>query len=117
MAARYTISVVSNSIYNVDSGCFEGKESEVLETSQKLTAPNKRFMIISMLTTIYPFLCKYLKFSFSRPGAENYYIDLMNEAMQKREESKVQRVDYLDHLMNLKRKKEISGQFSIDLMK
>lgn len=81
----------------------------MLETSQKLTAPSKRVIIISMLTTIYPFLSKYLKHSFAGADAAEYYMNLMNQAMQRREESKIQRIDYLDHLMNLKKKKEISG--------
>lgn len=110
LAARFTISVVSNSIYNVDPKSFEGQKSEILEKSQVFASPSKRFMINAMITTIYPFLSKYLKLSFSQPGAEKFYIDLMNEAIKYREESKIQRVDYLDHLLNLKNKKELSGQ-------
>lgn len=67
-------------------------------------------MIAMMLTTIYPFLSKYLKYGFSQPGAEQFFIDLMEHAVKQREESKIKRVDYLDHLMNLKSKKEISGE-------
>lgn len=111
LAARFTISVVSNSIYNVDPESFKGKDSEILKTSQKLTAPTKRFIIIMMLTTVYPFLKNILKLGFSQPGAENFFIDLMEKAIKNREESTTQSLDYLDHLMNLKRKKEISGKF------
>lgn len=111
LAARFTISVVSNSIYNVDPESFEGKDSEILKTSQVFTTPTKRFMINMMLTTVYPFLKKFLKIGFSQPGAENFFIDLMEKAIKNREESKTQSLDYLDHLMNLRRKKEISGEF------
>lgn len=67
-------------------------------------------MVIMLLRTLYPFLGRWLKFSFSRPGAENFFIELMSKAMKHREETKIQRIDYLDHLMNLKNKKEISGE-------
>lgn len=103
--------MVSNSIYNVDTKCFEGEESEILKESSKLLAPSKRFMIISMLTTIYPFLSKYIKFGFLKKGGEKFYVDLMIQAIKNREENGVHRVDYLDHLINLKNKKEISGKF------
>lgn len=112
MGARYTSSVVSNSIYNVDTKCFEGEESEILKKGQELLAPSKRFIIISMITTIYPFLKKYLKFNFSNAESAKYFTDLMSKAMKYREESKIQRIDYLDHLINLKNKKEISGQLT-----
>jgi hypothetical protein len=62
-----------------------------------------------LLNTIYPFLN--LKFAFSNPGAEQFFIDLMDKSIKFREESKIQRMDYLDHLVGLKRKKEISGEF------
>lgn len=111
MASRYTISVVSNSIYNVDPKSFEsGEESEILTKSQAFMAPSKQFIVKMMLTTIYPFLSKFLKFNFSSPDADKFYIELMNQAVKFREENKIQRPDYLDYLMNLKIKKEISGE-------
>lgn len=102
---------MSNSIYNVDPKSFEGQESEILKVSQTFTSPSKRIMIYMMLTTIYPFLTKFHKFRFTKIGAENFFIELMEKAIKHREESKVQSMDYLDHLMNLKRKKKISGEF------
>lgn len=63
------------------------------------------------LNQIYPLLNKYLKFGFSQPGAEKFFIDLMADAIKYREENKIQRADYLDHLINLKKKKEITGEF------
>lgn len=66
-------------------------------------------MIKFLITMIYPFMSRYLKFNFSRPGAEKFFIDLMSKAIKHREENKIQRIDYLDHLVNLKNKKQISG--------
>jgi hypothetical protein len=104
------ISIVSNSIYNVDPKSFEGQESEILKVSQSILLPTKKFMIYMMLNSIYPFLSKFLKFTFTQPGAEKFFIELMDNAIKYREESKIQRMDYLDHLVNLKKKKEISGE-------
>lgn len=109
LVARFTISIVSKSIYNVDPKCFDGEESEILKMSQKFTTPTKRFMITAMLTTMYPFLSKYLKLSLTLPGAENFFIDLMQKAIDYREQNKIQNADYLDHLMTLKNKKQVTG--------
>jgi hypothetical protein len=110
LTARFTISIVSTSIYNVDPKTFEGQESEILKTSQMFATPTKKFMILLMLNTLYPFLSKYLKFSFSQPGAENFFIELMDRAIKYRDENNIKSADYLDHLMNLRNRKEISGQ-------
>ena len=110
LAARFTISIVSSSIYNVDPKVFDGEESEILKRSQTFTTPTKQFMFVFLLTTIYPFLSDYVKISFSKPGAAEFFQALMIEAIKHREETKLQRIDYLDHLMTLRNKKEISGK-------
>lgn len=115
MVARFTISIVSNSIYNVDPKTFEGQESEILKKGRMFTAPSMRMLIVMTLTKIYPFLSKHLKFGFSQPGAENFFIDLMSDAIKNRERNKIKRVDYLDHLINLKNKKQITGKCELIL--
>lgn len=72
-------------------------------------------MIAQMLTTIYPFLSKFVKLRLTTPEAMNFFIDLMSNALKYRQENKIQRIDYLDHLINLKNKKEISGQFQLSI--
>ncbi|MGL5405341.1 MAG: hypothetical protein ACRDAX_00835 [Propionibacteriaceae bacterium] len=110
MAARFTIDVVSNSIYNVDPESFGVEESEILKTSSAFLAPSSRFRIISMLNTIYPFTNRFLKFSFAQPGALKFFMDLMNDAIKYREERNIKAMDFLEYLIGLKKKKEISGK-------
>ncbi|KAG5669104.1 hypothetical protein PVAND_017001 [Polypedilum vanderplanki] len=110
LSARYTISVVSNSIYNIDPKTFEGGESELLKVAQKFLAPSKKFMFIFMLNSLYPFLLKHYKFSFSQPGSQKFFFDLMDNSIKHREASGVKCMDYLDHLLTLKQKREISDQ-------
>lgn len=112
MASRFTISIVSNSIYNVDPKTFEGGESEILTKSQSFLVPSKKFMIIAMASTLYPFLKKWFKIGLSKPGTSEFFIDLMSKAMTHREANNVQIADFLDYLSNLKKKKEISGRLN-----
>lgn len=62
------------------------------------------------LWSIYPFLGKFFKFGFAHHGAEKFFFDLMASSMKQREESDIKQVDYLDHLITLKNRKEISGE-------
>lgn len=103
------MSIVSTSIYNVDPKSFEGKESEILKMSQSFLLPSKKMIIIMMITTIYPFLKKWFKFSLTKPGAQEFFADLMNSAMKHRETNNIKTADFLDHLVTLKKKKEIDG--------
>lgn len=67
-------------------------------------------MLHMMLHSIYPAISKWIKFSFEVGGSTDFFIGLMKNAMDHREKSDVHPDDYLEHLMNLKKKKEISGQ-------
>lgn len=71
-------------------------------------------MFTYLLLTIYLFLKHFnVKIGFSQPGAVKFFIDLMTNAVRYREESKETRLDYLDHLINLRNKKQISGEFLV----
>jgi cytochrome P450 len=65
-------------------------------------------IIMMTIISIYAFIGRFYKLKFTKDDAEKFFIDLMKQAMEYREVNKVQRADYLDHLLNLKAKKEIS---------
>ena len=107
---RYAISVVSNSIYNVDPKSFEGGESEILSSAQDFLTPTKKTMILFGLWSVYPFLSRFFKFAFAKPDAAKFFYDLMVSSMRQREVSGVKNMDYLEYLIALKNKKEIDGK-------
>lgn len=110
ISSRFTISVVSNSIYNVDPKTFEGGESEILARAYEYMTPTRKAMIIWSLWKYYPFLKKILKMSLFRPGLHKFFIDLMTNSLKQREESGVNNFDYLEYLMELRNKKKITGE-------
>lgn len=109
MAARFTISVVSSSIYAVDAQSFTGGESDIVKKCQVLLVPSKVFHIKQLMSSVYPFLSKYLKVSFCQPETQKFFTDLMDDAINRRTENDIHQNDYLEHLINLRKKKEISG--------
>ena len=62
------------------------------------------------LIMVYPGLAKILKLGFTQPGSVKFFSDLMENSMKQREESDIKQIDYLDHLITLKNRKEISGE-------
>jgi hypothetical protein len=111
LTSRFTISVVSNSIYNVDPKTFEGGESEILKRAYEYMTPSTRGIIISQLFKFYPCLQKVIKISLFKPGLDQFFIDLMESSMQQRIASDVKNSDFLEYLIGLKNKKEIDGEF------
>ena len=110
LCARYTMSVVSNTIYNVDPKTFEGGESEIQKLAQVILTPSRQLVLFMTLWSIYPFLSKVLKVAFAQQGAEVFFSDLMKSSMKQREESDIKQIDYLDHLITLKNRKELTGE-------
>jgi hypothetical protein len=51
-----------------------------------------------------------MKFSFSQKGSEKFFFDLMESSMRQREASGIKQPDYLEYLIGLKNRKEISGK-------
>lgn len=72
--------------------------------------PSKKFMIISIFHSIYPFLAKYFKLCLTKPGSEKFFLDLMMNSMRQREASGVKNLDYLEYLIELKNRKEVDGE-------
>lgn len=114
MAGRFTLANVSSSIYNVDPKSFESDKCEFMKKSQEFLSPSKRLVFVMLLTTVYPFMGKFLKMSFSRQGATEFFTEIMKQAIKYREESNFKRADYLEHLTALRKQKDISGENMFD---
>ena len=108
LAARYTITVVSDSMYGLDAKAFEKRESEILIISSSFLKPRSNLRMNQVLTSIYPFLNKFRKIISTQLGSVEFFTKIMENAINKRSESKIVKGDYLEYLMNLTNKKEIT---------
>lgn len=109
LGARFSLSMVLNNIFNSQEDCFEAeKEPEILKITETFAAPSKPNFTWTMLSTLYPFLHNFSKMSFAESHEINSYIGMMQHAVETREKSQTHRGDYLDHLMKLKSKKNLS---------
>lgn len=96
-------------VYSVDAAAFESTEDpELIKKSKVFLQPDSRFQRNIFLTSLYPFLENHLKVALASKESVPFFQNLMENAIKSRVESKVQAADYLDHLINLMSKKEIS---------
>lgn len=112
VCAKYTTDVVSNAIFGIDAQSFTKENPEIREMGRRLMAPSGVFIFKMFLVASIPILKKVVNMRFTQKDIEKFFIDLMEQALKYREDNKVQREDFLDYLIQLKKKK---GTANIDM--
>jgi cytochrome P450 len=108
LSAKFTVDVVSNAIYGIDAGSFKTENPEIREMGRKLFAPNSMVFFKIFLISSLPFLKDWLTVQFSAPEVQGFFTNLMQQALEYREKNKVHREDFLDYVINLRKKKHIT---------
>lgn len=108
LMAKYTTDVVSNSIFAIDAQSFSKDKPEIREMGRRIMDFNFSAQVILMITTFLPSIKKFHKFKFISQEIEDFFIRVMKDAINHRKENKIERNDYLDHLLSLQEKKQIS---------
>ncbi|XP_058055812.1 uncharacterized protein LOC131207219 [Anopheles bellator] len=109
MCAKFTTDVVSSCIFAADAQSFTKEKAEIREMGRKLTDPSFRVVLIFLLIGIVPALKKLIPIAFVPKSVERFFTKLMEDAVEYRQKNHVKRSDYLEHLINLKAKKQISS--------
>ena len=107
LCAKFTTDVVSNAIFGVDAQSFTKEKAKILEMGRKLMAPSGWFFIKLFIVAAVPILKKVVRRRFISEDTEIFFIDLMKQALQYRKDNNVQREDFLDYLIQLRKKKGI----------
>lgn len=108
ICAKFTTDVVSSCIFDADAQSFSKEKPEIREMGRKIMSfsPFLNFMFI--MYAIFPFLLKIKKIKFVTKDVEEFFTNLMYQAVQQRERNKVKREDYLAYLIGLRDKKNFS---------
>ncbi|EAT41345.1 AAEL007010-PA [Aedes aegypti] len=108
LMSKYTTDVVSNCVFAIDAQSFSKDKPEIREMGRRIMDFNFRAQIILMITTFLPSVKKFYKFTFLPREVEQFFIRIMKDAIRHRKENNIVRNDYLDHLLSLQEKKQIS---------
>lgn len=109
ICARYTTDVVSSCVFNADAQSFIKENPGIRVMGKKFVEALSSFGLVQfLLTSLFPGIQKLLKMRIMDKESEDFFINLMLQAVKLRESSKVQRDDYLSFLIELKKKKSIS---------
>jgi cytochrome P450 len=108
LSAKFTVDVVSNAIYGIDAGSFNNEKPEIREMGRLLFAPATMVFFKIFLLSSFPFLKKFMTIQFTETRVQTFFTNLMQQALEYREKSKIHREDFLDYIINLRKKKHIS---------
>ena len=109
VSAKFTTDVVSSCIYGADAESFTKDDPEIRTMGRKLMAPSGTFMFLMFITTAIPILKKVINLRFVPKEVQDFFVNLMEQAIKYRKDNNVVREDFLDHLIELKNKKNISN--------
>ncbi|XP_062565064.1 probable cytochrome P450 28a5 [Armigeres subalbatus] len=108
LSAKFTTDVVSSCIFACDAQSFTGENPEIREKGRKLIDQSFSSFLVIIFISTFPKLSKILNISVIPKSLESFFTNLMIEAIQHRDTSSTKRADYLDYLISLRKKKEIS---------
>lgn len=108
LMSKYTTDVVSNCVFAIDAQSFTKDKPEIREMGRRIMDFNFSAQIILTVTTFMPSIKNFYKFTFIPREVEDFFIRIMKDAIRHRKDNNIVRNDYLDHLLSLQEKKQIS---------
>ncbi|GAB0089201.1 Cytochrome P450 [Sergentomyia squamirostris] len=108
LTSKFTTDVVSSCIFGVDAGSFASENAPILEMARRVVGYSPKLLFYYVLVQIIPTLRKFLKMSFVDKEVQQFFINLMKDAIELRKTSKIDRADYLHFLLELQQKKNLT---------
>ncbi|XP_070494179.1 probable cytochrome P450 28a5 [Chironomus tepperi] len=108
LSAKFTTDVVSNCIFGIDAESFTKEKPEIREMGRRLFSQSAWIFVKMIILESFKFLQGFIKIQFTELEVQQFFVDLMKQALKYREEKKVQREDFLDFVIQLRNKKNIS---------
>ncbi|XP_058061357.1 probable cytochrome P450 28a5 [Anopheles bellator] len=108
LTAKYTTDVVASCIFAIDAQSFEKEKPEIREMGRSIMNFSFVVQLVLLTTTFIPSIKKFYKFTFIPKDTEAFFIRIMRDAIRYRRDNKINRTDYLDYLLNLQDRKQIT---------
>lgn len=109
LCSRFTCDVVSNCIFAADAESFQHKNPKVWTMAKQIFGGGEVVgQIKFLITAIAPGLAQLLKFRFVPTETQDFFCDLMTQAVKQRQGLGNVRQDYLEYLLQMQGKKNVS---------
>ncbi|CAD7092566.1 unnamed protein product [Hermetia illucens] len=108
LATKFTTEVVANCVYGFEAEAFEDDECQIRERGTKLINQSFGTQLYFVLAAFLPNITNIYRLQLVKPESEKFFTDLMETAIQLRKETKSDRIDFLNYLLQLQEKKHLS---------
>lgn len=79
----------------------------IRQMGSSIFEPNMKLIIYFLLVQTFPVIQKIYQMPFVSKKVESFFVQLMEDAIKLREDQKIERDDYLNYLLQLKKKKNL----------
>lgn len=114
LSAKYTIDVVCNCLYSIDSQVFTHTVSEIYYMAQQLVKPTTELIVYYNILGIFPMLKNIYQLKYLSKKVKSFYSTLIYDIMKDRKKNENSSVsnnyqnDILNYLMELQKKKNLN---------
>lgn len=107
LAEKFTLENVSSSIFQIESNILQKNESELRKMARKLAKMSIINIIKVVIITLIPMMKHFLKIIVVSDEVNEYFFNFLKQSVEHRENFETSRADFLDFLVNLKKKKNM----------
>uniref|UniRef100_A0A1B0B047 Cytochrome P450 n=1 Tax=Glossina palpalis gambiensis TaxID=67801 RepID=A0A1B0B047_9MUSC len=113
LTLRFSSEVVTDCVLGLSANSFSDQPLEAMNKVKKLFDQSFYFLLPILLSNFLPSLRKFLKTGFLSKDSEQYFTDLIGKAIDLRKSGREEganesRIDFLDYLLRLQEKKNLS---------
>lgn len=112
LCSRFTADVVSSTIFAVEGKSFLEEKPLIKIMGEELMTHSFKAIMLMTILSIIPYFQNIFKISLVTEKTQNFFTKLMNDAFKYRKDNNIEREDYMNYLIKLKKK---SGLNEIEL--
>jgi cytochrome P450 family 6 len=102
----FTTEVIASVAFGLDIECLGNPDSEFKDIARSIFNPNKREALNSFFVFTFPEVAKMLNMRLTPKDTSDFFMGVIRETMEYREKNKVERNDFLQLLINLKKSED-----------
>ncbi|KAK7788571.1 hypothetical protein R5R35_000158 [Gryllus longicercus] len=110
LCSKYTMEVVATSAFGIKGHSFQNPKAELREMTMQLLQPGLKKSIELMLINFLPSLADLLKLRMMPVEVDQYFRGVVRTVVDEREKKNITRNDFMQNLINLKKKAVENGE-------
>lgn len=110
LAAKFIIDVIGSCAFGIQINALTDEESEFHRATKKLSKPSYKATLWRMLRTAIPKLYKLLGVQLVDPSVTKFFIDVVSQMINQRENNGTTRHDFMDLLIELRNKGTLENE-------